>query len=144
MQHPSPLCPDSLLRTFTLMTENPQETYANQDMVWKKFKTIFFAISGLVNYAPVFRDFIFLGLEEFYQDQVLYLELRAMLYPVRPPLPTPRPPHPHPQLWLDPWLSSCRSQSLLALGPHRTGAGFPAKGPQAFPGATRASSPGMG
>uniref|UniRef100_A0A8D0X6S9 Adenosine deaminase 2 n=1 Tax=Sus scrofa TaxID=9823 RepID=A0A8D0X6S9_PIG len=73
---------NSLLRTFTLMTENPQETYANQDMVWKKFKTIFFAISGLVNYAPVFRDFIFLGLEEFYQDQVLYLELRAMLYPV--------------------------------------------------------------
>ncbi|XP_033273295.1 adenosine deaminase 2 isoform X2 [Orcinus orca] len=72
----------SLLRNFTLVTENPQETYANQDAVWAKFETIFFAIAGLVSYAPVFRDYISQGLEEFYQDNVLYLELRAMLYPV--------------------------------------------------------------
>ncbi|XP_024588949.1 adenosine deaminase 2 isoform X3 [Neophocaena asiaeorientalis asiaeorientalis] len=72
----------SLLRNFTLVTENPQATYANQDAVWAKFETIFFAISGLVSYAPVFRDYISQGLEEFYQDNVLYLELRAMLYPV--------------------------------------------------------------
>ncbi|XP_026949004.1 adenosine deaminase 2 isoform X3 [Sagmatias obliquidens] len=71
----------SLLRNFTLVTENPQETYANQDAVWAKFETIFFAIAGLVSYAPVFRDYISQGLEEFYQDNVLYLELRAMLYP---------------------------------------------------------------
>ncbi|XP_022432858.1 adenosine deaminase 2 isoform X2 [Delphinapterus leucas] len=72
----------SLLRNFTLVTENPQATYANQDAVWAKFETIFFAIAGLVSYAPVFRDYISQGLEEFYQDNVLYLELRAMLYPV--------------------------------------------------------------
>ncbi|KAB0399443.1 hypothetical protein E2I00_014024, partial [Balaenoptera physalus] len=71
-----------LLRNFTLMTENPQATYANQDAVWAKFETIFFSIAGLVSYAPVFRDYISQGLEEFYQDNVLYLELRAMLYPV--------------------------------------------------------------
>lgn len=81
-----PLYPDSLLRNFTLVTENPQATYANQDAVWAKFETIFFAISGLVSYAPVFRDYISQGLEEFYQDNVLYLELRAMLYPVSPSL----------------------------------------------------------
>ncbi|KAJ8791364.1 hypothetical protein J1605_004311 [Eschrichtius robustus] len=60
----------------------PSATYANQDVVWAKFETIFFAIAGLVSYAPVFRDYISQGLEEFYQDNVLYLELRAMLYPV--------------------------------------------------------------
>nr|XP_058937392.1 adenosine deaminase 2 [Kogia breviceps] len=72
----------SLLRNFTLMTENPDATYANQDMVWAKFNTIFVAIGGLVSYAPVFRDYISRGLEEFYQDNVLYLELRTTLYPV--------------------------------------------------------------
>lgn len=66
------------------MTKNPEVTYANQDIVWSKFETIFITISGLVNYAPVFRDYVFQGLEEFYQDNVFYLELRAMLFPVSP------------------------------------------------------------
>ncbi|XP_032700347.1 adenosine deaminase 2 isoform X1 [Lontra canadensis] len=73
---------NGLLRNFTLMTENPEVDYANQNIVWSKFQSIFFTISGLVHYAPVFRDYIFQALEEFYQDNVLYLELRAMLLPV--------------------------------------------------------------
>lgn len=77
---------DRLLRNFTLMTENPEVDYANQNIVWSKFQSIFFTISGLVHYAPVFRDYIFQALEEFYQDNVLYLELRAMLLPVSPTL----------------------------------------------------------
>ncbi|XP_073078877.1 adenosine deaminase 2 isoform X2 [Manis javanica] len=70
----------SLLRACTLVTENPEATYTNQDIVWSKFETIFLSVSGLVHYAPVFRDYIFQSLEEFYQDNVLYLELRVMLY----------------------------------------------------------------
>ncbi|XP_023498637.2 adenosine deaminase 2 [Equus caballus] len=73
---------NSLLKNFTLMTENPEATYADQNAVWAKFEAIFFTISGLVYYAPVFRDYVFQALEEFYQDSVLYLELRAMLFPV--------------------------------------------------------------
>ncbi|XP_019612858.2 adenosine deaminase 2 isoform X3 [Rhinolophus sinicus] len=73
---------NSLLRNFTLITENPEVTYANQDVVWSKFETIFITISGLVSYAPVFRDYILQGLEDFCQDNVFYLELRAMLLPV--------------------------------------------------------------
>ena len=79
-QHP--LCPDSLLRNLTLMTENPHVTYADQDAIWAKFKTIFFVLGGLVSYAPVFRDYLSQGLEEFYQDNVLHLEIRASLHPV--------------------------------------------------------------
>lgn len=75
---------DSLLRNFTLITENPEVTYANQDVVWSKFETVFITISGLVSYAPVFRDYILQGLEDFCQDNVFYLELRAMLLPVSP------------------------------------------------------------
>lgn len=72
------------------MTEDPEVTYANQDAVWATFETIFVTISGLVNYAPVFRDYVYRGLEEFCQDGVLYVELRAMLFPVSPP-PAPLP-----------------------------------------------------
>lgn len=80
-----PLCAlRSLLRNFTLVTEDPEVTYANQDAVWAKFETIFVTISGLVHYAPVFRDYFYRGLEEFCRDGVLYVELRAMLFPVSP------------------------------------------------------------
>uniref|UniRef100_A0A4W2ICG5 Adenosine deaminase 2 n=1 Tax=Bos indicus x Bos taurus TaxID=30522 RepID=A0A4W2ICG5_BOBOX len=73
---------NSLLRNLTLMTENPHVTYADQDAIWAKFETIFFVLGGLVSYAPVFRDYLSQGLEEFYQDNVLYLEIRASLHPV--------------------------------------------------------------
>ncbi|XP_045056497.2 adenosine deaminase 2 isoform X4 [Desmodus rotundus] len=73
---------ESLLRNFTLVTGNPEAAYPNQDVLWSKFQTIFFTISGLISYAPVFRDYIFQGLQEFYQDNVFYLELRALLLPV--------------------------------------------------------------
>lgn len=68
------------------MTGNPEAAYPNQDVLWSKFQTIFFTISGLISYAPVFRDYIFQGLQEFYQDNVFYLELRALLLPVSRPL----------------------------------------------------------
>ncbi|XP_006862842.1 PREDICTED: adenosine deaminase CECR1 [Chrysochloris asiatica] len=73
---------NSLLKTFTLVTENPEVTYADQHDIWAKFDTIFHTVSGLVHYAPVFRDYIFRSLEEFFLDNVMYLELRAMLLPV--------------------------------------------------------------
>ncbi|XP_012506491.1 PREDICTED: adenosine deaminase CECR1 [Propithecus coquereli] len=73
---------NSLLRNFTLMTQDPEVTYVDQNVVWSKFETIFFTISGLVHYAPVFRDYVFRSLEEFYKDNVLYMEIRAMLLPV--------------------------------------------------------------
>ncbi|XP_054442667.1 adenosine deaminase 2 [Pteronotus mesoamericanus] len=73
---------ESLLRNFTLVTENPEAAYPNRDVLWTKFKIIFYTVSSLINYAPVFRDYIFRGLEEFYRDHVLHLELRAVLFPV--------------------------------------------------------------
>lgn len=71
-----------LLQAFTLVTEDPEGTYKDQDAVWSKFETIFLTISGLVHYAPVFKDYVLQALLELHQDRVLYLELRAMLFPV--------------------------------------------------------------
>ncbi|XP_072863192.1 adenosine deaminase 2 isoform X1 [Chlorocebus sabaeus] len=73
---------DSLLRNFTLVTQHPEVIYTNQNVVWSRFQTIFFTISGLIRYAPVFRDYVFRSMQEFYEDNVLYMEIRARLLPV--------------------------------------------------------------
>uniref|UniRef100_A0A3P8ZGR2 adenosine deaminase n=1 Tax=Esox lucius TaxID=8010 RepID=A0A3P8ZGR2_ESOLU len=69
----------SLMRNLTLFTEDPDTAYPSQDAVWEKFETAFLAISGLVTYAPVFRDFLYKGLEQLLHDNIMYLEVRTGL-----------------------------------------------------------------
>lgn len=65
---------------LTLFTDrDPEAVYPSQDVVWDKFEQCFRALWGLVTYAPVFRDYYYQGLTQFYMDNVLYLELRALL-----------------------------------------------------------------
>ncbi|EHB12434.1 Adenosine deaminase CECR1 [Heterocephalus glaber] len=72
----------SLQRVFSLVTKNPERTYSSQDALRTKLQRIFMSISGLVLHAPVFKDYIFQALKEFYQDKVLFLEIRTRLMPV--------------------------------------------------------------
>ncbi|XP_019959204.1 adenosine deaminase 2-A [Paralichthys olivaceus] len=71
---------DSILRNLTIFTDqDPETAYPSQDVVWDVFEQSFYALWGLVTYAPVFRDYYYQGLTEFYMDNVMYLELRALL-----------------------------------------------------------------
>ncbi|XP_042563004.1 adenosine deaminase 2-A isoform X2 [Clupea harengus] len=70
---------NSLVRNLTLFTEDPEAAYPSQESVWARFDDAFLAISGLVTYAPVFRDYLYQSLEEFYGDNVMYLEIRSGL-----------------------------------------------------------------
>lgn len=70
----------SIMRNLTLFTDqDPEATYPSQDVVWAKFEQTFLVVWGLVTYAPVFRDYFYQGLTQFYTDNVMYLELRALL-----------------------------------------------------------------
>lgn len=71
---------NSIRANMTLVTDqDPEMVYPSQDVIWAKFEEAFLALWGLVTYAPVFRDYYYQGLTEFYVDNVMYLELRVLL-----------------------------------------------------------------
>ncbi|XP_056455147.1 adenosine deaminase 2-A [Gadus chalcogrammus] len=71
---------DSLMSYMTLWTlEDPELAYPSLTVVWKRFEQAFKATWGLVTYAPVFKDYFHEGLLQFYRDNILYVEVRALL-----------------------------------------------------------------
>uniref|UniRef100_A0A8C9Y203 adenosine deaminase n=1 Tax=Sander lucioperca TaxID=283035 RepID=A0A8C9Y203_SANLU len=71
---------NSIMGNMTLFTDqDPETVYPSQDVIWDTFEQAFQALWGLVTYAPVFRDYYYQGLTQFYMDNVMYLELRALL-----------------------------------------------------------------
>ncbi|XP_077401641.1 adenosine deaminase 2-A isoform X2 [Vanacampus margaritifer] len=69
----------SLMQHLTLVTDDPDGDYPDQDAVWDKFERAFISSAGLVSHAPVLRDYLLQGLHELHRDNVMYLELRSGL-----------------------------------------------------------------
>lgn len=50
--------------------------------VWKRFQNMFLTVNAIFTYAPTFKAYHRRILEELYEDNVMYLEMRAGLSPV--------------------------------------------------------------
>ncbi|XP_061139401.1 adenosine deaminase 2-A isoform X1 [Syngnathus typhle] len=73
----------SILANLTLFTDgDPEALYPDQGVVWEKFDLNFMAVMGLLTYAPVFRDYFYHSLGQFYKDNVMYVEVRTLLLQV--------------------------------------------------------------
>ncbi|KAK3920302.1 Adenosine deaminase 2 [Frankliniella fusca] len=71
-----------LSKVCTITDMNPDETYPDQATVWHAFDGAFSVLFSLLTYAPVFRDYFRRTLEEFYEDNVMYVEIRGVLPPL--------------------------------------------------------------
>ncbi|KAH8303630.1 hypothetical protein KR018_009177 [Drosophila ironensis] len=61
------------------LTLYPTKKFEDNNAAWSTFMDIFGLLDGLVLYAPVWADYYYSALEEFYEDGVQYLEFRSLL-----------------------------------------------------------------
>ena len=66
-------------RLLTLYNDDPINAYKDINDVWSKFMLIFTTLDPIVTYVPVWKDYFYNALKEFYEDGVTYLEFRGLL-----------------------------------------------------------------
>lgn len=61
------------------MTQASSQICGDVDSCWRQFQNIFMFITPMLSYRPVFEDHFYRGLQELYEDNVMYIELRSTL-----------------------------------------------------------------
>ncbi|KAF3419908.1 hypothetical protein E2986_00234 [Frieseomelitta varia] len=64
---------------MSMECDDPASAYVDVNKAWDKFVNIFSFITPLLTYKPIYEDHFLRGLEELYEDNVMYLELRTTL-----------------------------------------------------------------
>lgn len=64
---------------LTMVTKNPKSVYTTVNKAWEKFNSIFAFMKFLVSYRPVYEDLYYRNLQELYEDNVMYAEIRSTL-----------------------------------------------------------------
>ena len=72
----------SLYKNLSLVVDNPETAYPNVKTVWSRFQSLFGVSGGLLFYSHAFERYYTQALQTFYDDNVQYIEFRAMLPPV--------------------------------------------------------------
>ncbi|CAH1987413.1 unnamed protein product [Acanthoscelides obtectus] len=68
-----------LKKRLTLVVDDPHVAYSTLNKVWKAFEDIFVAVTGLLGYEPIWREYFYEAMKELYEDNVKYLEFRGIL-----------------------------------------------------------------
>lgn len=71
-----------LKQQLTLKVGDYDKVYPSIEDVWKKFKATFSTKYYLVSFKPVFEDYIYESLREFYRDNITYVEFRGSILPL--------------------------------------------------------------
>lgn len=71
-----------LKKQLMLNVENPWVEYSSLETVWKQFKKVFSTVYELLSYKPVFQDYTYQILKELYDDNILYTELKGVIFPM--------------------------------------------------------------
>ncbi|XP_037953886.1 adenosine deaminase 2-like [Teleopsis dalmanni] len=65
-----------LEQKINLHTESPEFEYNTDEKVWTKFQNMFDTLGDAIKFEPAFRAFHWRMLEEMYQDNIMYAEIR--------------------------------------------------------------------
>ncbi|CAH1640992.1 unnamed protein product [Spodoptera littoralis] len=72
---------DSQLKKYFTLDKDDGEDYNFVDIntVWKRFDKVYFAIKSLISYRPVREKYWYETLQQFYDDNIMYIEIRSGL-----------------------------------------------------------------
>ncbi|XP_012530424.1 adenosine deaminase 2 [Monomorium pharaonis] len=70
---------DRIKRSMTMVTENPKSVYTTVDKAWLRFRSVFNFMKQIITYRPVYEDMLYRNLQEMYDDNVMYAEIRSSL-----------------------------------------------------------------
>nr|XP_027227968.1 adenosine deaminase 2-like [Penaeus vannamei] len=71
-----------LIGKLSILTDNPEEAYPDANAAWQAFEDALDAQRGIVLYRPAYESYLYQVLQEFMEDNVLYLEFRGTLTPM--------------------------------------------------------------
>ncbi|XP_061386159.1 adenosine deaminase 2-like [Musca vetustissima] len=70
----------ALEKLINLYTPTPELEYSSINRVWSKFQNMFSTISDALLYIPAFRTYHWQMMEEMYNDNIMYAEVRMNFY----------------------------------------------------------------
>eukprot|EP00795_Rhopilema_esculentum_P016451 gene16451-7865_t len=73
---------EELFTNLTMTNGDPSKLYPTQNARWVKFQSVFYILSGLLEFKNAFSWYYEKGLEELVEDNIQYAELRALLFPL--------------------------------------------------------------
>ena len=78
-EHGEPNVFDKQLDSYlNLYTPQPEIDYPDINTVWTKFQKNFATIGGFLSYLPTFKDFHYQIMQELFDDNIMYAELRTI------------------------------------------------------------------
>ncbi|XP_018334573.1 adenosine deaminase 2-A-like [Agrilus planipennis] len=79
LRQADPSINDLIRSRITLVVDNPETRYRTEREIWAAFLNVLDLVTPVITYRPVFEDYFYRALEELYEDNVIYMELRGLL-----------------------------------------------------------------